>query len=117
MKLRSWVICEDALQTSLYWELEVILWCRYFFFVFKRIDENLEVFWIVMPLTLTWAVRPTGAAVRDPAEGGGPSTRLPVSTGQPAGHVQFSAAPRGREGAHLPGGEGQKSDWIHPHLQ
>lgn len=65
-----------------------------------------------MHSTLHSAAPPTGPVVRDPAEGGGSSTRLPVSAGQPAGHVQFSAAPRGREGAHLPGGEGQKSDWI-----
>lgn len=115
--MRSWVVYEDSLQKSLYWELEGILWCGYFFFVFQGIAENVEVFWLVMRLTLNGAVRPTGAAVRDPAEGGGSSPRLPVSAGQPAGHVQFSAAPRGREGAHLPGGEGQKSDWIHPHLQ
>lgn len=53
MKMRSRVIYEDSLQKSLYWELEVILWCRYFFSVFKQTDENLEVFWIVMRLTLT----------------------------------------------------------------
>lgn len=52
MKMRSWVIYEDPLQKSLNWELEVILWCRYFFFVFKRIAENVGVFWIVMRLTL-----------------------------------------------------------------
>ena len=58
-----------------------------------------------------------GPAVRDSAEGGGPQTRLPVFAGQPSGHVQLPAAPWGGEGAHLPGGEGQKSDWIHPQLQ
>lgn len=70
-----------------------------------------------MHLALKGAVPPPGPVVRDPAEGGGSSTRLPVSAGQLAGHVQFSAAARGRERAHLPGGEGQKSDRIHPHLQ
>lgn len=52
MKMRSWVVYEDSLQKSLYWELEGILSCRYFFFVFKRIAENVEVFWIVMHSTL-----------------------------------------------------------------
>ena len=70
-----------------------------------------------MRLTLNGAVPPPGPVVGDPEKGGGSSTRLPVSAGQPAGHVQFPAAPRGGQGAHLPGGEGQKSDRIHPHLQ
>lgn len=43
MKMRSWVIYEDSWRKSLYWELEVILWCRYFFFVLKRIDKSFEV--------------------------------------------------------------------------
>lgn len=58
-----------------------------------------------------------GSAVRDPAQGGGPQTCLSVSAGQPKGHVQLPAAPRGREGAHLPRGEREKSDWIHTQLQ
>lgn len=58
-----------------------------------------------------------GPAVRDPAKGGGPKTRLPVPAGQPAGHVRLPAAPRSREGSHLPGGEGEEPDRIHTQLQ
>lgn len=58
-----------------------------------------------------------GSALRDPAKGGGPKTRLAVPAGQPAGHAQLPAAPRGREGAHLPRGEGEEPDRIHTQLQ